>query len=276
MFQSTSGKWQKIEWSLLPIVEANMLVVFYAFTQSSTQNIFVVTSEWDTQIGKQLRMMDSLDDEHEDHLFRSRIFSTEVGMRPAEPCSISVVATHQLLTNLLEYICVVVLSDDRFRRVTCSHITEEHLLVLEKCNQMNIEALSEIVGVNEHGVTLHHKAARTEAELRAAGDVWADHILEVARAYMMTFVYIFVTVISQFPLFYAIAFAAGLDKSNPWIYVSKFRCTVVNNSYVSCNCSCSYFSSLLFSSYSGCRGIFLAASNQYNYIATNSRTKPIA
>jgi hypothetical protein len=178
-----------------------------------------VTSEWDTQIGKQLRAMDSLDDEHEDHLFRSRIFSTEVGMRPAEPCSVSVVATHQLLTNLLEYVCVVILSDDRFRRVTAAHVTEEDLLVLEKCNKMNIQALSEIVGVNEYGYKLDQDKFWSETELRAMGDIWANHILEVARAYIMTFVYIFATVISGYPLFYAIAYAAGLDKSNDWIYL---------------------------------------------------------
>ncbi len=42
--------------------------------------------------GKQLRSM------YSDDLLSSRIFSTEVGVRPAEPCSVSVVATHQLLT----------------------------------------------------------------------------------------------------------------------------------------------------------------------------------
>ena len=32
---------------------------------------------------------------------RSFIFTTNVGMRPAEPCTISVAATHQLLTQIL-------------------------------------------------------------------------------------------------------------------------------------------------------------------------------
>jgi hypothetical protein len=194
---------------------------FLWYLQSSTQNIFVVTSEWDTQIGKQLRMFDRLDGTSEEHLFRSRIFSTEVGMRPAEPCSVTVVATHQLLTNLFEYICAVILSDERFRRVTCAHITEEHLHVLEKCNQMNILALSQIVGANELGGKLNQNACKIEAELRATGDVWAEHVLEVARAYIMTFIYIFVTVISGYPLCYAIAHAAGLKKSNDWIYLGK-------------------------------------------------------
>jgi hypothetical protein len=47
--------------------------------QSMTKNIFVITSEWDTQIGKQLRKMDEIDTKGEEYLCNSRIFSTEVG-----------------------------------------------------------------------------------------------------------------------------------------------------------------------------------------------------
>lgn len=57
--------------------------------QSVTNQIFVVTSELDTQIGKQLRDLGKL----------SHVFSTNLSMRPAEPCSISVAATQQLLTQ---------------------------------------------------------------------------------------------------------------------------------------------------------------------------------
>jgi hypothetical protein len=69
--------------------------------QSFSSSIFTVSSEWDTQIGKQLRSMYG----DKNDLLTSRIFSTEVGVRPAEPCSVSVVATHQLLTNIFEHIC---------------------------------------------------------------------------------------------------------------------------------------------------------------------------
>ena len=59
--------------------------------QSSTKEIFTVTSEWDTNIGNQLRAMDATEknaDASMERLFRSRIFTTEVGFRPAEPCSV--------------------------------------------------------------------------------------------------------------------------------------------------------------------------------------------
>ena len=215
--------------------------------QSSTREIFAVTSEWDTQIGKQLRAMDSVDGAEQ--LCCSRIFSTEVGLRPAEPCSVSaghtaeyvtavcrictntvshlyfysaklsVVATHQLLTNLFEYISVVILSDMRYRHATAATISEQDLQILERCNRENLNALVEIVGMDRAGIGLQHQDI-VEKELRQAGDLWADHILENARAYIMTFVYIFATVISGYPLVFVIAHhLAGLDKHSDWMYL---------------------------------------------------------
>jgi hypothetical protein len=192
--------------------------------QSSTQNIFAVTSEMDTQIGKQLRMMDGMVDgssctnEPCHYLLNQRIFSTDVGMRPAEPCSLSVVATHQLLTNLFQYISAVVLSDPRYRRVTRAQITEEDINILERCNRMNIDALIDIVGVNIQGCTVD-RLTHVQSNLYAVSDLWADHILENARAYVMCFIYIFVTVTSGFPLVYAITqwlTLPGID------YVARF------------------------------------------------------
>ena len=97
--------------------------------QSFSSSIFVVTSEWDTQVGKQLRSM------YSDDLLSSRIFSTGCGVRPAEPCSVSVVATHQLLTNIFEHICVSIISEPSFRHVSGAVITELDLQILERCNQ---------------------------------------------------------------------------------------------------------------------------------------------
>ena len=92
--------------------------------------------------------------------------------------------------------------------------------VLEKCNKLNIDALTEIVGANRFDGILENEQ-RTEAELRATGNVWADHILENANAYIMTFIYIFVTVVSGFPLFQAVSYGAGLDSSSGWTYLCK-------------------------------------------------------
>jgi hypothetical protein len=188
--------------------------------QSATPNIFVVTSEWDTQIGKQLRMIDEMDGSS-GYLMNQRIFSTEVGMRPAEPCSVSVVATHQLLTNLFEYISVLILSDQEFRRVTKAQITEQDIQILERLNQMNINALIEIVGFNVFGYPLD-RVSPLLSNLRELGNLWGDHILEGARSYIMCFIYIFVTVTSGWPLATAIGSAFGAKEGGIIVYFLKF------------------------------------------------------
>lgn len=188
--------------------------------QSTTNNIFVVTSEWDTQIGKQLRSIDNRDDNHS--ILRQRIFTTELGIRPAEPCSVSVAATHQLLTNLFLYISIVILSDPTFCRVTAATITEQDVKVLERCNQMNIEALAEVTGSSIYGFPLD-RITVTQKRLIQAANLWAEHVLENARAYIMTFVYIFVTVTLGYPLVYAIALGLGLDMEGSAGYVCKSK-----------------------------------------------------
>eukprot|EP00536_Pseudo-nitzschia_multiseries_P000329 jgi/Psemu1/233447/estExt_Genewise1.C_40265 len=188
--------------------------------QSATQSIFVVTSEWDTQIGKQLRMMDEIDGTSAS-LMNQRIFSTEIGMRPAEPCSVSVAATHQLLTNLFEYISVLILSDPRFRRVTRAQINEQDIQILERCNHMNINALTEIVGHNVFGYPLD-RIPQLLSTLHDLGHLWSDHILEQARAYAMCFLYVFVTVTSGWPLVSAIGHAFGVVEGHIITYFLRF------------------------------------------------------
>ena len=211
--------------------------------QSFSSSIFTVTSEWDTQIGKQLRSM------YSDDLLSSRIFSTEVGVRPAEPCSVSVVATHQLLTNIFGHICVTIISDPHFRRAAGSIIKERDLQILERCNQDGLKALEDIVGVDCKGNAIHEKRTNTERELRSAGDLWANHILENAKvstkflrdhvgehrkavhshaiiisfqAYILSFLYVVVTVTSGFPLISALAKLCGLTGSERAFYIIRF------------------------------------------------------
>lgn len=94
--------------------------------------------------------------------------------------------------------------------------------VLEKCNRENIDALCNIIGVTTMGEPFTGDKAVTEVSLRKAGDLWANHVLENARAYIMTFVYIFVTVTIGYPLLYGISVASGLDPASNWMYLGKF------------------------------------------------------
>jgi len=193
-----------------PLAVSNLL--------NTNNNVFVVTSEWDSQIGKQLRAAHNEDD-HMMLLFNSRVFYTDVDLRPAEPCSVSVAATQQLLTCIFQHIAIIILSNQRYRHASGAVITEHDLRILERCNQDNLHALEEIVGVDYFGNRITKDQARAENDLRDAGAVWADHILENARAYIITFVYIMATVISGYPIASAIAEGAGLVNSTAWYFV---------------------------------------------------------
>ena len=196
-----------------PLAISNLL-------QSVTRNIFVVAGEWDSQIAKQLRgMFDARGMFQDEDFFGSRVFTTDIGIRPAEPCSLSVAATHQLLTQLFEYICLVILSDQRFRDLTGAVITEPDLRVLERCNQDNILALECIVGREISGKEHPTEAQR---ELKEAGNLWADHVLENARAYIMSFIYIIGTVTTGYPLITGIAIACGLADGSYGFYITRF------------------------------------------------------
>ena len=201
-----------------------------------------MTSEWDTQvsqtpkvvgdimassqkptlcyinapqkIGKQLRSMENED------LCSSRIFSTEIGVRPAEPCSISVVATHQLLTQIFEHICVTILSNEDHRRLSGAVINQDDLRILERCNLENISALESIVGISNEDGKLKPNGSTVEQELREVGNMWGDHVLENVRAYIMSFIYVIGTVTSGYPLVTGLSIAFGVDTG--WaFYISE-------------------------------------------------------
>lgn len=186
---------------------------FASIAQGCSDNIFLVASEWDTQIHKQLLQMDKGDG------FKSRLFTTRVGVRAAEPCSLSVAATHQLLTSIFIHITLTILSDNMLKFVTGAVITENDLKVLERLNQENIKAMEDITGVSCYGDRLVESKAN---ELRKAGDCWSEHILENAKAYVMSFVYIIGTVTTGYPLVSGIALASGLGSDNSFIYLTRF------------------------------------------------------
>jgi hypothetical protein len=189
-----------------PLASSNLLV-------SSTSAIFVVASEWDTQIGKQLRAVKG------DGAFTSRIFSTDVGVRPAEPCSVSVAATQQLLTQIFMHVSLVILGNKEYSKVTGAVITKHDLAELERCNRESIAALEDIVGARaEDGARFE---SPTEKQLRAQGDVWADHVLEGVKGWILSFLYIVVTVTLGYPLLTGVATGAGVTSASAF-YATRF------------------------------------------------------
>jgi hypothetical protein len=90
--------------------------------------------------------------------------------------------------------------------------------VLERCNQDNILALERIIGFTAEGNTHDTEVHR---ELQVAGALWAEHVLENARAYIMSFFYIVLTVTIGYPLITGIAVAAGMTAEYGF-YITRF------------------------------------------------------
>ena len=114
------------------------------------------------------------------------------------------------------------MSHPQFSKAAAAVVRERDLQILERCNQEGIRALEEIVGADANGNEIHEKRSKTERELRSAGDLWADHILENAKAYIMSFIYVVGTVTSGFPLISEVAKAFGLTGSEGAFYIVRF------------------------------------------------------
>lgn len=193
--------------------------------QAYTEQIFVVASESDTQVGKQLRQI------HKYNMWdlKCPVFSTEVGLRPAEPCSVSVAATHQILTNILLYLMRKVQLDG-LEEASGGKYTVEDYKQLEDLNHNNIAALEEICGYTRHNKRLPTK---TEKMLRDKGNYWALHVLETPMSWMCCATYILVTLFTGYPIAFGIAqlvlrlqndmqMTVAVDVPSPWKYVVTF------------------------------------------------------
>ena len=175
-----------------------------------TNSIFCMTSEWDTPLGSSVRRHGprrrTLD-------FAAYVFTTHAGLRPAEPCSLSVAATHQLLTNLLLY-CMHYLQHyyPEQRRVGASFAPEE-LQELAHLNVKHLESIKQIVNGN----------SGTRRRLSRQGFRWALHVLEGPLAWLMMAAYVLGTVLAaSTPLSAAVdAIYGGVLADARWVYAVR-------------------------------------------------------
>mmetsp|Transcript_44819 Transcript_44819/g.112412 ORF Transcript_44819/g.112412 Transcript_44819/m.112412 type:complete len:1579 (+) Transcript_44819:96-4832(+) len=185
-----------------PLACANLL-------QAYTKNIFVVSSEADTQIGKQLRQINEFDSWQ----FRYTCFTTDVGMRPAEACTVTLVGMHQMLTEILMHLMKKVQLDDLEYASGGAYLPDD-IMQLQDTNERNVGALEEIVGNTSDGKVME---SRTNEELKELGRYWALHILETPISWIMIMIYIVGTVTAGYSpvasVYRAIAEANGLDHS---------------------------------------------------------------
>eukprot|EP00667_Euglena_gracilis_P000989 EG_transcript_989 len=187
-----------------PLAVSNLL-------QPLTNTIFVVSSQWDTQVGKQLRQSQ----------WFPCIFSTNCGLRSAEPCSLTVVAMHHLLTGLLIFVMRTVL-DKKLTQVALAQYTEMDIHQLEVNYVGTLKALEDIVGMDAAAVP---RPTETSKLIRAKGKHWADHVIEAPICWLLMFAYILVTVGLGYPIISGIAMACGI--SGRPLYGTQFADAII-------------------------------------------------
>ncbi|KAL0052460.1 hypothetical protein WJX82_002586 [Trebouxia sp. C0006] len=141
--------------------------------------------------------------------FTRRIFVTNAGWRQTEPASLTAVATHHCLSELLMYIVTSFLDAQQ----PADSITEV-LLSREAVDSLRIvqggclgKALPDLVGWNQN---MEPVKSDIHTELVKQGRWWALHVLEAPWAWLLAAVYIAATVISTHPPFISIANATGV------------------------------------------------------------------
>lgn len=135
---------------------------------------------------------------------------------------LTVVLADSCLINLSSVSGVIIIGNPKFRGVTGAVATEQDMLILERCNRDGITSLERIIGVDRNGIAVHELHNQTEEELRGAGNLWSEHILENVKAYIMSFFYVVVTVTSGYPLISGVAKASGLMGDEWFFYIIRF------------------------------------------------------
>ena len=175
-----------------------------------TANLFVVTSEWDTQIAKSVRAgrPGAVGSKFQ---LNSYVFTTFCGCRPAEPVTLTAVATHQVLTQVLLYLMYAVRYHmPKKPQLGGSTYTIQEVQELEGLNQdsMNvIEAITRPSVPTDNGRLVNGKCRH---RLLKQGRYWAQHILEGPIAWILSMIYIVVTVtVGATPLSAIVGVIAG-------------------------------------------------------------------
>jgi hypothetical protein len=171
-----------------------------------TSNLFVVTSEWDTQVAKSVRAGKPGKVGNGFNL-NSFVFTTFCGLRPAEPVSLTAVATHQLLTQILLYLMYAArYYYPQYPMLGGSDFTIQDVQELTALNRDNIKDLEEMVT---------NKSSVVRRELLAQGKAWSKHILEGPTCWIMSAIYILATVTAGYTPLSAIVTKVFTDPGLP-------------------------------------------------------------
>ena len=159
-----------------------------------TSSLFVVTSEWDTQIARSVRAGKPGRVGAKFQL-NSYVFTTFCGCRPAEPVSLTAVATHQVLTQLLLYLMYAARYQHPTKpRLGGSTYTIQEVQELEGLNLDGIGVLEALIQPTEPNGKGKLEDAKCRKDLLQQGRYWAQHILEGPIVWILSMIYIVVTV----------------------------------------------------------------------------------
>jgi hypothetical protein len=178
-----------------------------------TSEIFVVTSELDTQAARAVRSSSS--SATCANLTSQYLFCTHAGFRPAEASSLSVVAMHHLLSQLLLFLMGYLSHFEHGESsapICGSQYEFEEVRELAAIGRLQADALRELVGDSTLGDT------PTSAALRSKGRSWAQHVLEGPRSWLLSATYIAVTVfLGTTPLNAAVSALVGHTLPSPLV-----------------------------------------------------------
>ena len=179
-----------------------------------TSSIFVVTSEWDTQVARAVRAGKPGQGATHSWQMASFVFTNFCGCRPAEPCSLTVAATHQVLTQILLYLMYAVRHyEPGLPRIAGSSFHIEEVRELETLNRNTLDALERLATPGNE----------TRASLLKQGDAWARHVLEGPIAWILSAVYILLTVVSGFTPLSLAALGVCYAFSGTWGWGALFE-----------------------------------------------------
>jgi len=193
--------------------------------KSFTPNTFIVTSDWDTQAARAVRSDTATSKNAAIAKMDSRVFTTFCGCRPAEPCSLTVVATHQLLTQILLHLMYAAryYKPDQ-PKLGRSKFDIREVQELEMLNRECIENVADMSAPNltwKDGFWEQRPSAMHQALVRQGRD-WAMHVLEAPISWIICAVYFIATVaVGYTPLSAAVWVAVRTlttVKEDAWYY----------------------------------------------------------
>ena len=135
----------------------------------------------------------------------ARTWTTFAGWRPAEALTVSTVAFHQTMTELLLYLahCAVSEKEKDFVGASGFKMDEKDLEDMRRLNSVSARnGIPEIVGYTVDGTA---QPSAVNDDLKKQGRKWALHVLEGPYAWCLSAAYICLTVIWGHPVFFSVA-----------------------------------------------------------------------